>query len=97
MKNSGFLRKLHKTKLDERINEYYSVVGNISEQENSLNNTIENLQIYTYNDNILQQIFRIEKVLDKEAYFSKHKREIKELLHHPSLTGATKPLWTSSP
>lgn len=46
------------------------------------------MQIFTYNDNILQQIFRIIRVPDKEAYFSKNKMEITELLYHPSLTGA---------
>ncbi|MDH3245262.1 MAG: DUF6090 family protein [Saprospiraceae bacterium] len=88
LKSSGFLRKLHSTSLAGKLNEYYNIVNKILREENSLNNTIENLQIFTYNDNILQQLFQVEGVPDKQAYFSKNIIEIRELLFHPSLTGA---------
>ena len=88
LKNSGFIRKLHSTNLEEKLNEYYNIVDNILREETSLNNTIESLQIFTMNDNILQQLVRIGRVPDKESYFSKNRMEVKDLLFHPSLTGA---------
>ena len=88
LKNSGFLRKLSSTNLENIINRYYYVVEEILEQERSLNNTIENLQIYTYNDNILQQLHRLEEIENKDLYFSEHKAEIKKILSNPSLIGA---------
>ena len=88
LKNSGFLRKLHGTNLEEKLNEYYNIVNKILREETSLNNTIENLQILTVNNDVLQQLVRLERVPDKEVYFSKNRMEIQNLLFHPSLTGA---------
>jgi hypothetical protein len=79
---------LSSTNLENIINRYYYVVEEILEQERSLNNTIENLQIYTYNDNILQQLHRLEEIENKDLYFSEHKAEIKKILSNPSLIGA---------
>ena len=88
LKNSGFLRKLSSTNLENIINRYYYVVEEILEQERSLNNTIESLQIHTYNDNILQELHKLEEMENKHLYFSEHKAEIRKIISHPSLLGA---------
>lgn len=88
LKSSGFFRKLHSTLLEEKLNQYYYLVEKIIEQEKSLNNTVEQLQIISFGENVIQRLVPISKIEDKATYFQDHKQEITELLNHTSLTGA---------
>ena len=89
LKNSGFWGKLSGTSLEMNINKYYYLVEKINEREESLNNTIENLEIVAFTNNYN---FRMSKILNnaknEEAYFSTHQKEIKELLNYPSMMSA---------
>ncbi len=88
LKNSGFIGKLIETDLEVELNEYYYLIEKISDQETSLNNTIEALENVAYQENIKQRLVKIAQVENKGQFFSLHQKEIKELLNHPSMTGA---------
>ena len=88
LKNSGFIGKLSGTELEEKLNEYYYLIDKISDAEISLNNTIEALENVAYQENVRQRMSDISRIENKEAFFSSHQKEIRELLNHPSMTGA---------
>lgn len=88
LKNSGFIGKLSGTKLEENLNDYYYLYDIMHEKEISLNNTIEAMEIRVYNDNILQRIYAITKIENKEEFFSSQQNKVKELFNHPSMIAA---------
>ena len=89
LKNSGFIGKVHGTKIEEKLNEYYYLIDEINEREESLNSTIENLEIVALTEDITIRMFEIHNnTKNKEAYISTHQKEIKDLLNFPSMKGA---------
>ncbi len=89
LKNSGFIGKLSGTKIEKILNEYYYVVDKILEREESLNNTVENLENVSHTENIQLRMFEIQNnIKNKEEYFSTHQKEIKELFNNPSMKSA---------
>ncbi|WP_297691599.1 DUF6090 family protein [uncultured Eudoraea sp.] len=90
LKNSGFIRRLNGTDLEAELNEYYYLIEKISDQETSLNNTIEALENVAYQENVRQRMIDISWMKNKDAFFSSHQKEIRDLLNHPSMTGANR-------
>ena len=89
LKNSGFIGKLNGTELERNLNEYYYLIDKINEKEESLNSTIENLEIVALTENVTIRLFEIHNnTKNKEAYIYTHQKEIKELLNFPSMKGA---------
>ena len=88
LKYSGYLGKLQNTGIDVRLNEYYYLIDKVEEQEASLNNTIENMEINGFNSNVQQQLYDIMNNGRTESYFSKNQHNLKNLLNHPNLTAA---------
>lgn len=88
LKNSGYIGKLNGTSLEQNLNEYYYILDKINEREESLINTTESMQIAVFNDNIRQRLLRINNMENLEKYVTRHQKEIKSLLNHPSVTGA---------
>ena len=88
LKNSGFIGKLNGTGIEQSLSEYYYLIEKVSDQEMSLNNTIETLENFAFQENVRQNLAEIARIENKEPFFSSHQKEIRELLNHPSMTGA---------
>jgi predicted DNA binding CopG/RHH family protein len=88
LKNSGYMGKLNGTLLEEKLNEYYYLIDKVNERETSLNNTIESLEIIAAEGNVSQRILQIANLENKKEFVTFHQQDIKELLNHPSMTGA---------
>jgi len=89
LKNSGYIGKLNGTKIEAKLNEYYYIIDKINEEEESLNNTVESLEIIAHSDNNKLRLIEIcQDIIKVEANFNTHKKEIKNLLNHPSWKGA---------
>ena len=89
LKNSGFMGKLTGTRVELKLNEYYFIVDKISEEEESLNNSIESMENIAFSNNITIRLFDIHHNLkNKETNYTEVRKEIKELLNFPSMMGA---------
>lgn len=88
LKNSGFIGKLNGTELEKILNQYYYIQNRTNNFETSLNNNLGTLENTLYNENIMQQMSHIYFMQNKEEYINTNQKEIKELLNHPSMTGA---------
>jgi hypothetical protein len=89
LKNSGYIGKLNGTEIEVTLNDYYYIIDKIIEREESLNNTIENLELVAHTQNIQLRMVEIEnKIKTNEDYFATHQKEIKELINNPSLKAA---------
>ena len=86
LKNSGSIGKLSGTKIEASLNEYYYLVDKIIEREKSLNHNVETLENIAHSQNIQIRNFEVQhNTKNKEAYFSTHQKELKELLNNPSM------------
>ena len=88
LKNSGYLSKIQNTVLEDYLNAYYFKVDRIIEQEKSLNNFIENMQISIYNDNTAQDFFRLPLSTIYNSMDLEGKNKLNQLYSHPSISGA---------
>ncbi|TVZ59211.1 hypothetical protein NA63_1738 [Flavobacteriaceae bacterium MAR_2010_105] len=89
LKNSGYIGKLSGTKIEIKLNDYYYIIDKISEYEESLNNTVESLEIIAHADNNKIRLFDIYNEVKKDvSNFNLYQNEIKELINHPSRKGA---------
>jgi len=77
---------LNGTKIEVSLNEYYYLVDKIIEREKSFNHNIETLENIAHSENIQIRNFEVQhNTKNKEAYFSTHQKELKELLNNPSM------------
>jgi hypothetical protein len=88
LKNSGYLSKIQTTKLEDYLNAYYFKVDRIIEQEKSLNNFIENMQVTIYEDNTAQEFFRLPGTIIYSSMNLEDKNRLNQLYSHPSISGA---------
>lgn len=88
LKNSGYLGKIQGTELETKLYDYYLLTEQITEQEKSLNDFIESMEVLVFKDGVVQDIVS----LFQSPRFTKasivDEKKINELLRHPGFTGA---------
>ncbi|MCK0180213.1 DUF6090 family protein [Flavobacteriaceae bacterium S0862] len=89
LKNSGFLGKIQGSNIEKLINDYYLLVNRLEKQEKSLNDFIENMEVLTFEDKIWTKITSIVRRPDAPQYLKSHQEEIKTLINHPGIQGAS--------
>jgi hypothetical protein len=87
LKNSGYLSKIQSTKLEDYLNAYYFKVDRIIEQEKSLNNFIENMQVLAYSDNSTQELLKFYSSNNYSSLSLEDKKKIERLYNHPGISG----------
>ncbi|MEH6538246.1 MAG: DUF6090 family protein [Psychroserpens sp.] len=88
LKNSGYLSKIQATKLEDYLNAYYFKVDRIIEQEKSLNNFIENMQVLAYGDNSIQELLKFYSSNNYSSLSLEDKNKFERLYNHPGISGA---------
>ena len=88
IKNSGYLSKIQGTEIESKLYDYYHLVDKIVEQERSLHETTESLEVLVFADNIPGALSSMVNSMKYLTNTDNNRNEVLEWLHHPSLKGA---------
>jgi hypothetical protein len=89
LKNSGYLGRINGTELENKLYQYNYLVKKIAEQEKSMNDFIESMEVTINRDNTAQSIVSIlQNARHDPNYIRNNTEKVKEFLNHPSFTGA---------
>ena len=89
LKNSGYLGRLNGTELENKLYQYNYQVKKIAEQEKSMNDFIESMEITINRDNTAQKFISIlQNAYHDPNYIKNNTKKVKEILNHPSFFGA---------
>ena len=89
LKNSGYLNKLSGTEIETKLYEYNYHIKKIQEQEKSLNEFIENLEVIGYSQNLFQNIIlELNQVSANPNYLANNREKVKAAMNNPIFTAA---------
>ncbi len=89
LKNSGYLGRINGTELENKLYQYNYQVKKIVEQEKSMNDFIESMEVTINQDNTIQKYFSIlQNTYHDPNYMRDNTEKVKEILNHPSFYGA---------
>lgn len=87
LKNSGYLGKLQGSDIESMLYQYYSLVDKVFEQEKSLNDFIENMEILLFNENIPQLLIDNSLISEENFNSKNHRLIIQKVIKNSNLTG----------
>ena len=64
------------------------MIDKVDAQEESLSNTVENMEYGAFSTNTRQELLELHLKNNKEKYFTLNQDQIKQLLNQPNMTGA---------
>lgn len=89
LKNSGYLGRLKGTELENKLYQYNYQVKKIAEQEKSINDFIESMEVTINRDNTAKNLISIiQNAYHDPNYIRNNTEMVKEILNHPSVYGA---------
>lgn len=88
LKNSGFLPRIQDSKIEKELFKYYSLVTDIKDEEEELNDLMKEMMYDLYKNNVIQELNKIRRTIANGTLTSEEIETLNKNLNHPSFFAA---------